>query len=314
MKHTKLDNQGFYHYSVAVLFVAIFAIAGVAYLVGSHADAPTPSTPPANAKRIALPQGVVQEAVAQNDVLSRSGTTRTYQYTTDHNWSGYVDTGTKGEFISVQGTAVVPTVQCSQQYSRIAVWVGLDGWGSGTKTVEQDGFSVICNHAKPKYSTLFTIAPGKEYTVTSIPISPGNQLFMKVWYNPSNRQYGLQIINQSLKTRNAAKTMYLACAPYDCYNQSAEWIVERPSDFIKNKQIIYPFPKFGAVDFTGAEVGLANTSSLEPFANYPNIAINATDDPHNSNTTLTNVEVPIYVSGSQFELTQIRNGTVDTLP
>jgi hypothetical protein len=38
MKLKKLNSQGFSHDVIAILFVAVFAIGGVGYLVGTHAD------------------------------------------------------------------------------------------------------------------------------------------------------------------------------------------------------------------------------------------------------------------------------------
>jgi hypothetical protein len=51
----KLDVKGFSHEVVLLLIVVIFAIAGVAYLVGSHADNPTTSSSWATVKSIASP-------------------------------------------------------------------------------------------------------------------------------------------------------------------------------------------------------------------------------------------------------------------
>ncbi len=51
MKLKKLDMRGFSHDVVLVLFIAIFAIGGVAYLVASHAASCTPTpTQPGNAQ------------------------------------------------------------------------------------------------------------------------------------------------------------------------------------------------------------------------------------------------------------------------
>lgn len=41
----KLDMRGFSHEILVVAFVVVFAIAGVAYMVGSHADSCSPSSP-----------------------------------------------------------------------------------------------------------------------------------------------------------------------------------------------------------------------------------------------------------------------------
>jgi peptidoglycan hydrolase-like protein with peptidoglycan-binding domain len=38
MKLTKLNNKGFSHHAILAIFVVVFAIAGVAYLVASHAN------------------------------------------------------------------------------------------------------------------------------------------------------------------------------------------------------------------------------------------------------------------------------------
>jgi hypothetical protein len=47
-KMKKLNMRGFSHDVVAVLFVVVFAIAGIAYLVGSHADSVTSQAPAGN--------------------------------------------------------------------------------------------------------------------------------------------------------------------------------------------------------------------------------------------------------------------------
>jgi hypothetical protein len=63
MKIKKLNQNGFSHDLVIILFVLIFAIGGTAYLVGSHADTPTsgnnttsttPTGPPYNSQYVTI--------------------------------------------------------------------------------------------------------------------------------------------------------------------------------------------------------------------------------------------------------------------
>src|SRR5437763_230044 len=44
MKIRKLNNKGFSHEVLIIAFVAVFAIAGVAYVVASHAQTPMATT------------------------------------------------------------------------------------------------------------------------------------------------------------------------------------------------------------------------------------------------------------------------------
>ena len=153
------------------------------------------------------------------------------------NWSGYAVTGSS--FTVAKGSWTVPAVNCSKTPNTYAAfWVGIDGYSSDS--VEQTGTLAECVGSSATYYAWYEFYPNPSYEITSVPVSPGNQISASVTYNGS--EFTTTITNEttgksyskSAKVRGAARS-------------SAEWIAEAPC--CTGSGGILPLADFGTADF-----------------------------------------------------------------
>lgn len=276
-----LNSKGFSHDFLLIFILLVCAIVGVGYMVVSHADPVTPPPVPNSLSPTALPSRPLisnplpnqtdndfhSDAVSNNSSLSLPAHT-------DVNWAGFVDPGVYGEFTSVQGQITVPKVTCSNAGpTQIAVWVGLEGATKNDDALEQDGLIVNCTpHAQPAYWTFTEMIPKAEKINYKVLVEPGDQLYMRVWYNEGNGYYALQLINETTKHSNV---IYERCASSECKNNSAEWIVERPTNVFNGDWCVqYPFIKFGSIGFSRAETSDDDAYHMQDYSNLRNYPLN----------------------------------------
>jgi Peptidase A4 family len=153
------------------------------------------------------------------------------------NWSGYAVTGSK--FTVAQGSWTVPSVNCSQTPNTYAAfWVGLDGYSSSS--VEQTGTLSQCNGTSAEYYAWYEFYPNPSYEITSVPVSPGNQISASVTYNGS--EFTTKITNETTG-KSYSKTARVRGAA----RSSAEWIAEAPC--CTSSGGILPLADFGTAYF-----------------------------------------------------------------
>jgi hypothetical protein len=231
----------------------------------------------------------------------------TYGNYTDPNWTGYVDVGNGSSFSEAEATVKVPNVSCPTTIDNAAlsVWVGLDGTSLvKNESLEQLGFEVDCtNWGKDiQYNTWAEMIPYSEGT-HFITINPGDNIFMKVWYN--SKKKGFNFYEHNLTLGNAPYSSYSQFAKcptgYVCPGDTAEFIVEKP-DF--NNGTLYPFNWFGSVNFSGAQVSTAPGYELTDFGGYWNYTYNII----NSNVDLVSFPLNVYGNTSSFTITQLNYG------
>ncbi len=164
------------------------------------------------------------------------------------NWSGYAVTGS--DFTNAEGSWTISTVDCSltpNSYS--AFWVGIDGYSSST--VEQTGTIAYCNGSKAEYYAWYEFYPAGSVEITSVPVSPGNQISAKVVY--SGKEFTTTITNETTG-KTYSKTGRVSGAK----RSSAEWIAEAPC--CTGSGGILPLSDFGTGSFGEDYTGISGTN------------------------------------------------------
>jgi Peptidase A4 family len=197
------------------------------------------------------------------------------------NWSGYV-AATKlsspqaGSVTEVVGSWIVPAVTGSASANTdSSVWVGIDGYGSGT--VEQVGTQEALENGKPVYLAwweMYSSGIGQpEQPIAAMTIEPGDSMTGVVEYMTSGAhagQYYLYITNNS--RANDSFGIYVTSAQYQsplAQRSCAEWIVEAPTI---PGQGIADLANFGSTTFSNASAvingvsGPINSSSWQSTA------------------------------------------------
>ncbi len=163
------------------------------------------------------------------------------------NWSGYAVVGS--DFTQATGTWTVPAVDCtSDPNSSASFWVGIDGWNNST--VEQTGTDSDCDGTHATYYAWIEFAPKAGITITSVPVSPGDQMSGEVSYN------GSQFVVTTTNTTTGATYTMTATVP-EARRASAEWIAEANGYFLSDFGTVHFGPDFTS---TGASIG-ANSAT-----------------------------------------------------
>ena len=179
-------------------------------------------------------------------------------------WAGYAVTG--ASVTSVAGSWTQPSALCTgRKATQAAAWVGIDGFASTDKTVQQIGTDADCTKGTKKrpggasYYAWFELFPSAVVVLSpaSYPVSPGDVLTASVTLVGSS--YRL-VITDGGRWGFATLQAVTGVAPLD---SSAEWIVEAPTTCVRVKCKPFPLTNFGSVTFTGATAnGLAVNSSV----------------------------------------------------
>jgi hypothetical protein len=141
------------------------------------------------------------------------------------NWGGYADTSsTAGAFTAVSGTFTIPALTCSSEDRIYADWVGLDGFANGT--VEQTGVAAQCFEGVATYYTWYEMVPAQPtIQVVGSTAEAGDKIMASVTRTGST--YKLKVTDSTTTGNNVSTTQ--TCATTTCTDESAEWIIERPS-------------------------------------------------------------------------------------
>lgn len=192
----------------------------------------------------------------------------------DVNWSGFSDATTYQPVTNCSSPAdgcqtisevsaswTVPAVTCPSapfQYEdqQMANWVGVDGFNDST--VEQTGSAGYCFEGAPYYYVWYELYPAA--TVVGGPAScvndnvgcpqPGDHITASVTVrrvSPAEDAYQLTVTDLTDPANSLSATQY--CATDVCFDNSANWIVERPAF---EDTGITPFSDFGTTGFTDA--------------------------------------------------------------
>jgi Peptidase A4 family len=154
-----------------------------------------------------------------------------------YNWSGYVNYNgvTKygsSSFYYLFGDYVVPVARqaygaCTGSWDYGVTWVGIDGWGSGDVLQAGSEADAYCYAGTnyTYYSAWYEWYPYGWTRIPSLPIAPGDDLFVEVWSTSSTAGHAY-IVNYN--TDQYVIVNFSAPPGTQLVGNSAEWIVERP--------------------------------------------------------------------------------------
>jgi hypothetical protein len=178
---------------------------------------------------------------------------------TSSNWGGYasetsLSSPSKGAVNAVQGSWTIPTVQASSSSTTYSsFWVGIDGYSDGT--VEQIGTEQDWTSSGQQNYVWFEMYPHFAYSISGLPISPGDQFAAWVKYGGGS-SFVLTISNLTQKVGYTVPSSYTRMK--NAQRSSAEWIVEAPYS-----GGVLPLADFGTAEFTGCSATLyANTGPI----------------------------------------------------
>lgn len=247
-------------------------------------------------------------------IVADSHITLTQKEYDGKNWAGYVIAAQPNSYTLAQGTIRIPSVSCPSTVPRsnTTIWVGLDG-ANGTQSVEQAGVHIDCwGHHAPVYTTfteMWTYIHQELEVHAPMQVRPGDTLTMKVWYDNNNKNFGLQLHNETLGNgSNAYVTRYAKCdADVWCQRRTAEWIVERPGYLSAGRQTLFPLTDFSPVTFSNAVASTSTSYTAYAFTDWKNFPNNLLSRP--GGYRLTSVPQPLYEQTKSFTINQLGIGS-----
>jgi hypothetical protein len=193
------------------------------------------------------------------------------------NWSGYAVSGSDGAYRSVAASWTVPAVKCTSGDRYASFWVGLDGYGGRSRSVEQTGTDSDCAGKTARYDGWYEMYPaGPVYFRTKV--RPGDHLSASVTFHGADT-YTL-VVKDS--TRGWTHTVTKDETGLD--RASAEVITEAPS----SASGVLPLADFGLVRFTAARV---NGEALKKRHPIKIVMIDGSGLPKDSTSTLSTAGV-----------------------
>jgi hypothetical protein len=165
---------------------------------------------------------------------------------TSSNWAGYAASGIR--FRKVSATWTVPTATCSSGRNAFsAVWVGLGGFDTAGRGLEQTGVDANCSSGgNATYRVWYEILPAAAQTVHTVAVKPGDRISASVAVSGHDVNFHVR----NLSTGDSFSTMKKVSTP-DV--SSADWIVEAPSSCTSSNDCrTLPLSNFGRVAFTHA--------------------------------------------------------------
>jgi len=165
------------------------------------------------------------------------------------NWSGYAVTGK--QFTQAVGSWTVPAATCTKGIGNLysSFWVGIDGYSSNT--VEQTGTDSDCHGATPLYYAWYEFYPKASVLISSLTISPGDEMMAEVSY--SGNEFTVTITDH-----NTGQTFSASSKVAGAQRTSAEWIAEAPC--CTQSGGILPLADFGIVSLGEDYTGLNTTN------------------------------------------------------
>ena len=170
------------------------------------------------------------------------------------NWSGYAVSGSDGAYRSVSASWTMPAVTCSSGDRNASFWVGLDGYGKQSRSVEQTGTDANCSGRTAEYNGWYEMYPAKPVFFRA-KVRPGDHLTASVTFHGANT-YKL-VLKDSI--RGWSHTVIRHQAGLD--RASAEVVTEAPS----SAKGVLPLADFGAIRFAAARVNGKVLRKLHPI-------------------------------------------------
>jgi hypothetical protein len=127
--------------------------------------------------------------------------------------------------------------------------VGIDGYSSST--VEQTGTIAYCNGTSAGYYAWYEFYPAGSVEITSVPVSPGNQISAEISYSGSE-------FTTTIKNETTGKSYSKTGRVRGAARSSAEWIAEAPC--CTNSGGVLPLSDFGTGYFGEDYTGISDTN------------------------------------------------------
>jgi Peptidase A4 family len=179
---------------------------------------------------------------------------------TSANWAGYVASAPGVRFHKVTGSWVMPPASCSiGTPANAAIWVGLGGYHSNSRAVEQVGTEVDCTRAgSPQYTAWYELLPAGSVTIP-LAVHPGDHVTASVAVTGHRVRMRLRD-----DTTNATFSKSLKAHRTDV--RSADWILEAPS-LCDDSGVceVSQLANFGTTAFSGA-TAKAHSGHAGPIA------------------------------------------------
>ncbi len=163
------------------------------------------------------------------------------------NWSGYAVHRSGVSFHSVSGTWREPKVSCqSGKETFSSYWVGIGGYSTNSKALEQTGTEVDCTSSgKVRAFAWYELVPAPSVPI-KLQVPPGDLIQGQVLISG----HAVTLVLRDL-TRNTQFSKVLRASPID--DTSAEWIVEAPSECVGLYDCVtLPLADFGSAPFGSA--------------------------------------------------------------
>ncbi len=180
------------------------------------------------------------------------------QQAASQNWAGYVAHSNlgSGQFSSVSGSWVQPSVNSSTSQGYSAFWVGLGGSSGQSQALEQVGTSADTVNGQTQYYAWYELVPAPE-TRLDLAVHPGDHMTGKVSVSGST-------VNISLSDQTTGQSVTKQLQMSNPDTSSAEWIAEAPSSVSQDgSHQVLPLADFGNVTFTNASAsGDGHTGSV----------------------------------------------------
>jgi hypothetical protein len=170
------------------------------------------------------------------------------------NWSGYAVSGAAGAYRSVSARWTVPAAACTSGDRYASFWVGLDGYGGHSHSVEQTGTDSNCTGRTASYNGWYELYPSAPvYFRTKV--RPGDHIIASVTFHGADA-YTLVLTDSTLGWSHTVMKEEPGLA-----RSSAEVITEAPS----STRGVLPLADFGAVRFAAAKVNGKALKNLHPI-------------------------------------------------
>jgi hypothetical protein len=166
---------------------------------------------------IAVPLPIAAQAAAATARQSAALTA------TSSNWAGYVVRKSGVHFKKVTGSWNVPAVTCTAGHATYsASWVGLGGYASSSKALEQIGTDSDCDASgQARYSAWYELVPDAGHDL-KMTVAAGDRISAGVTVKGSD-----VLLTLDNTTRGTSVHKHLRASQID--TTSAEWIIEAPA-------------------------------------------------------------------------------------
>jgi len=147
---------------------------------------------------------------------------------TSQNWSGYVavtnvNNPATNSVSAVFGSWIVPKLSSASHNTWCSLWVGIDGYDSGT--VEQIGTEHDWYNGHQENYAWFEMYPDYSYEIVGFPANANDHISASVVYT-CDGVFVLTVVNETRKVYTTVPTSYTTSQV--AQRSSAEWVLEAP--------------------------------------------------------------------------------------